>query len=182
MAAVVTGDLRRAARLAEAEPSSLLVVIGAPRAPGPFAQIRVVVGGKPLADKLTRAMASAVREVARAELPSVRVVRIRSDRALARLELELEGSIAVVPVTAKNMRRLGALVEALWARGVLGIQLVWDGREPERAVAEPHVFAALERARAMGGQAPVVLARDEQPVEPLRILMAARTQKGQGQL
>lgn len=92
-----------------------------------------------------------------------------------------EGAIAVVKVTARNLRRLGERVEALRESGALGVQLVWDGRDPSPAIAEASVFAVLERARATPGKAPVVLARSEAPVESLRILVAARGKKGQGQ-
>jgi len=166
MATVITFDVRRAARRAEAEPSSLIVWIGAatalPRASGSFAAIRVSVRRRALAAKLTKAMADATRAIA--------------DPALG-----TEGAIAVVKVTARNLRRLGERVEALRASGVLGVQLVWDGRDPAPAIAEAKVFAVLERARSTPLQVPVVLARDEEPVPALRILVAARGKKEQGQ-
>ncbi len=77
-------------------------------------------------------------------------------------------------MTARNLRRVGEIVEGLRTGGALGVQLVWDGSEPPREVAEARVFAVLEQARATPGRAPVVLARGDEPVESLRILVSRR--------
>jgi len=175
MATVVRADARRAARAATASPAALVVSIAAAGGAGdPVARIGISVRDKALATRLAGAMTRAVRAVVSTELREMAVVRVRSRKSLERLGTRVGGVIAVVPLTARNLRRAGDLVEALRAAGAAGIQLVWDGREPSREAAEARVFAILERARATPGQAPVVLARGEEPAEALRILIAHR--------
>jgi uncharacterized protein with beta-barrel porin domain len=175
MASVVRADARRAARLAARSPTELVVSVAASGGAGdPVARIGVSVRDKALATRLAGAMTRAVRAVVSAPLREVAVVRVRSRKALERLGGGVDGAIAVVPLTARNLRRAGEVVEALRAAGAAGVQLAWDGREPSREAAEAKVFAILERARATPGQAPVVLAHGEEPVEALRILIAHR--------
>jgi hypothetical protein len=175
MATVVRADARRAARMAAASPAELVMSIAAVGGAGdPVARIGISVRDKTLAARLAGAMTRAVRAVVSAPLREMAVVRVRSHKSLEHLGAGVAGAIAVVPLTARNLRRAGELVEALRAAGAAGVQLVWDGREPSREVAEARVFAILERARATPGQAPVVLARGEEPVEALRILIAHR--------
>lgn len=138
------------------------------------AAISIAIADARLSRAMTRAIGSAVRgasaSLASGELP---VVRLRTRRRLESLgDGALAGVIAVVRVTERNARRLPDLVDAIRAARPLGVQLVWDGRSPERARVERHVFAVLERARATPSGPPVVLARGEEPVEALRILVA----------
>ena len=126
-----------------------------------------------LARRLLDAMTAAIEAEARPPRPFP-VVRVRSRKALERVGATVAGAIAVVPLTARNLRWAGEIVEALRAAGALGVQLVWDGREPPREAAEARVFAILEQARATPGRAPVVLARGDEPVEALRILVDRR--------
>jgi hypothetical protein len=190
MTTVLRGQTDRAARLAAEQPASLVVSVGPsvtmgetpkppaqPAAPGasrdPVAQIGVSVRDEALARRLVDAMATALE--AQARPPRViDVVRVRSRKGLERLGASVAGTIAVVPLTARNLRRAGEIVEALRALGALGVQLVWDGREPPKEVAEARVFAILEQARATPARAPVVLSRGEEPVEALRILVDRR--------
>ena len=79
--------------------------------------------------------------------------------------------VAIVHVTRDV--DLVARVDELRAAGATAIQLVWNGADRRLA---KHVFAALERGRANPAAAPVVLARSEQPVAALRILVAHRRQ------
>jgi hypothetical protein len=171
MARVIRGDLRRAARLAAAHPTALVVSVGEARAVRePVAHIGVSVKDPALARRLEGAIARAVRGRIATEAPALEAVRIRSRKMLERLRDRVAGAIAVVPVTDRNLRWLQELVDALRDAGVAGVQLVWDGREPSREVAEGRVFAVLEHARATPGRPPVVLARGEEPVEALRML------------
>ncbi len=180
MATLFQGDARRAARLAAEHPAALVVSVGpgggaAPDAsPPPVARIDVSVQDGALARRLTAAMTRALRAAVASPPREIAVVRVRSRKALARLGAEVAGAIAVVPVTARNLRRAGEIVEALLAAGAAGVQLAWDGREPSREAAEAKVFAILEQARSKPGRAPVVLARSEEPVEALRILVDHR--------
>lgn len=175
MATVVRADARRAARLAAECPAALVVSIGAAgSAREPVARIGVSVQDEALAGRLVGAMTRAVRAALAAPVREIAVVRVRSRKALDRLGTRVDGAIAVVPLTARNLRRAGELVEALRTAGAAGVQLAWDGRDPTREAAEARVFAILEQARATPGHAPVVLARSEEPVEALRILIAHR--------
>jgi hypothetical protein len=119
---------------------------------------------------MTRALRKAVALTPR----ELAVVRVRSRAALERVRPRVAGAIAVVPVTGRNLRRVAEIVEALRAADVAGVQVVWDGCDPPREVAEARVFAILEQARAAPGRPPVVLARGEEPVEALRILIELR--------
>ena len=117
----------------------------------------------------------AAPEPAAPEPARIRTVRVRSRKRLARDAGRLGGSIAIVPVTARNARHLAVLIDGLRAAGALGVQLVWDGTDPPRAAVEHHVFAALEHARATPGEPPVVLATSDQPVAALDFLVAHRS-------
>jgi hypothetical protein len=185
MATVIRGDAARAARRATARPTELVVSITTePRSgedPGPvdgaaapMARIDVAVRDEALARRITVSMTRAVRETTAAPPREVAVVRAPSRKALERLGARVSGAIAVVPVTARNLRRLVEIVAGLRAAGAAGVQLAWDGRDPAREVAEAKVFAVLEQARSQPGRAPVVLARGEEPVEALRILVDRR--------
>jgi len=177
MAIVVRRDARRAARAAAQHPGGIVLSVGEADTSGDaVARIGLSVKDAALARQLAVAMARALRRAAAkapAELP---VVRVRSRKALAGLGLGVAGAIAIVPVTPRNLRRVGEIVEALRAAGVAGVQLVWDGGQPSRHLAEARVFAVLERARETPGLPPVVLASSDDPVEALRILVAARRQ------
>ncbi len=148
--------------------------------------IEVSVADPRLARALRRAIDGAVRrtvaKLSANDLAQTRrpVVHLRTGKRLAALgEGELRGAIAVVRVTRVNARRLPGLVDAIRATGAAGIQLVWDGCDPERAHVERYVFEVLERARATPDGPPVVLARSTTPVDALRILIAFRnSQKG----
>lgn len=142
--------------------------------------IAVRVADPVLARALEAAIAGAIADAAGelaaaiAEVERAPVVRLRARKAVARDPARLAGAIAVVPVTARNARHLVALVDAIRAAGAIGIQLAWDGTSPPRAGVERHVFAALERARASPGEAPVVLAASEAPVSALHVVTAHR--------
>jgi hypothetical protein len=138
------------------------------------ARIGVSVRDRALARRLVAAMTGALRAALAAPVHELAVVRVRSRKSLDRLGVRVDGAIAIVPLTARNLRRAGALVEGLRTAGAAGVQLVWDGCTPAREAAEATVFAILEQARATPTRAPVVLARGEEPVEALRILVAQR--------
>ncbi|MCL2450270.1 MAG: hypothetical protein FWD17_15090 [Polyangiaceae bacterium] len=135
-------------------------------------RIRASVRDPALARRMTRAITRALRAAAPGGLPDLPVVRVASRKSFERLRDPLAGAIAVVPVTERNRRSLGPLVESLRASGVAGVQLAWDGRNPSRRAVEASVFAVLEGARATPGRAPVVLAPSESVMESLRILAA----------
>jgi hypothetical protein len=175
MASVIRADPRRAARLAARRPTGLVVSIGAASsAGGPVARVGVWVRDRVLAARLARAMTRTLRRAVALPSRELAVVRVPSRRALERIGGSVEGAIAVVPLTRRNLRHAGAIVEALRAAGAAGVQLAWDGHDPAREVAEARVFEILEHARATPAQPPVVLARGEEPVEALRILIAHR--------
>jgi hypothetical protein len=179
MTAVIRGDTRRAARLAAAQPSALVVSIGpAEGTDEPVACIGVSVCDEALARRLTDAMTRALQAAVAPPPAKVAVVRVRSRKALDRLGSRVGGAIAVVPVTARSTRRAGEIVDTLRAMGAAGIQLVWQEEGPPHGAAEARVFAILERARATPGRAPVVLARGEEPVDALRILVDRRRING----
>ena len=180
MATVIRGDSRRAARLAALRPAALVVSIGpAESGDEPVARIGVSIQDEALARRLTGAVTRALRAEVATPPREVRVVRVRSRKALDRLGARVAGAIAVVPVTARSTRRAGELVDALRALGVAGIQLAWQEEGPPRGAAEARVFAILERARATPGRAPVVLARGDEPVDALRILVDRRSSSPQ---
>lgn len=172
MAIILRGEGRRAARLAASNPTALVVSVGdATSAKAPVVRVGVSVRDKALARRIAGAMTRALRIAVASRLRvEALVVRVPSRKAFDRVKERLPGAIAVVPVTARNRRRLVSLVESLRAAGVAGIQLAWDGRDPSRETVEASVFAALEHARATPGRAPVVLAPSERLVESLRIL------------
>lgn len=167
MARVLTGDDERARRGGE-----LLVWVGSADAAAQpdGAEVRVAARSPARARRLTSAVAGALRELATQEAPALPVVRVPSRKALARLGEAVAGALAVVPVSARNLRFAGEIVEALRAAGAAGVQVVWDGEDPPRERAEAPIFALLERARSTPGKAKVVLSRDEEPAESLRIL------------
>jgi hypothetical protein len=175
MAIILRGDPRRAARLAAERPEALVICVGdARKGDGPVAHIGVSVRSAALARKLEGAMTRALKAATATTPRATAIVRVRSRKAAERLGARVAGAIAVVPVTARNVRRVGEIVESLRAAGAAGVQVVWDGREPPREAAEASVFAVLERARATPAEAPVVLASGEEPVESLRILIENR--------
>lgn len=176
---VVTGKSRVARRGGDA--TSLVVRVAALEASergrpvkrrSPEARIGLSIADARLRQALTRAMAEAVREAGSRSAP-VRVIRVRTRKALARLGERLAGAIALVVVTERTRARLPDFVDAIRAAGVLGVQLVWDGRDPDRSRVERHVFAVLERARATPAGPPVVLATSDEPVETLLLMATA---------
>jgi hypothetical protein len=160
---------------------SLAVHVGpcaGPASSADIAKVAIAIADAELACAMTAAVADAIRGAAAAagmtqpgDLP---VVRLRSRKRLACVAGALAGAIAIVHVTARNARHLVALIDGIRAAGAAGVQLVWDGAEPPRAEVERHVFAALERARAMPNEAPVVLAASGEPVSALHLLVAHR--------
>jgi hypothetical protein len=171
MARVLTGGGRRAG-----EGGELVVWVGAAEAAAhpDRAEVRVSARSPLRARRLTFAVAGALRALAKHEAPALPVLRVPSRKALARLGDRVAGALAVVPVSARNLRFAGEIVEALRAAGAAGVQVAWDGEEPPRERAEAPIFALLERARSTPGKAPVVLSRDEEPAESLKILAGAR--------
>jgi hypothetical protein len=138
-------------------------------------KVRVAVANRTVARALERAMAGAMRAAERMTPITARVVRLRTRKRLERLGTEgIAGAIAVVTVRERNVRRLPALVAQIRAAGPLGVQLVWDGHEPARAMVEQHVFRVLEDARSTPGGPPVVLAKSREPVRALRLMIAFR--------
>jgi hypothetical protein len=178
MATVVRRDTAKAVRLAEGDKRALIVAVGPvqEKAHAGVAEIGICVARSGLASKLEQAIARALGPVVSAPLPPPSVVRVASRKTLDRLGALVFGRFAVVPITAKNLGRVGEIVEGLRRAGVSGVQLVWDGQSPSRAVAEPKVFAILERARATPSDPPVVLSSNAELVESLRIL--ARREAG----
>jgi hypothetical protein len=175
MATVVHGDATGEPRVPAARPEALVVSIAglASEAAG-VARIDVSVADVALARRLTRAMTRAVRAVVATSPREIAVLRVASRAALARLGARVAGAIVVVPVRAGRTRRVGELVDALRAQGAAGVQLVWTESGPPRGAAEASLFRVLEHARATPGRAPVVLARCEEPVDALRILVEWR--------
>jgi hypothetical protein len=176
MATVIGGDARRAMRLAAAHPEALVISVGPARVgtDGSAAQVGVCVEDAALARRLTSAMTRALRAAVAMPPRELVVVEVRSRKAFERLRPTIAGAIAVVPVTARNLRRVGEIVESIRGAEAAGVQLVWDGREPPRETAEARVFAILEEARATLGRPPVVLASGCEPVDALRILIELR--------
>jgi hypothetical protein len=150
--------------------------------------IEVSVADQALARALRRAIDEAVRRAvaslsldgAGEEKTRPPVVRLRTEKRLAALRAEVRGAIVVVGVTRANARRLPRLIDAIRAGGAAGVQLVWDGRDPERPFVEGGVFEVLERARRTPDGPPVVLAACATPVEALRILVASRAARKDG--
>lgn len=136
------------------------------------AVIEIAIGQRALAEAVSQGIRAAIGNFARPpRYPSIRL------RTFRRLEaVDVAGKIVLVRVTERGLRRLPALVEAIRARGALGVQLIWDGEAPPRDRAEPIVFRILEAARATKHQPPVVIAPDLKPVLALRALIVARSQ------
>jgi hypothetical protein len=173
MPTVVRADPRHAARRACADATRLVVSVGGPQvANAPMAQVRVCVKDATSRARIEAAIARALRAEARRPAAPAVVVRVPSRKTLERVRPRLTETIAVVPVSARNLRHLEAIVTGLRASGVAGVQLAWDGVDPSREAAEAHVFSVLEHARSTPGLPPVVLARGEEPVEALAILVA----------
>jgi hypothetical protein len=161
------------------EPTDLVVRIDPPRRRESEAAIVVRVRGARLRRTMARAIAEALRAAAeRCPAPALRVVRVRTRRHATLLGDRLAGAVAIVVVSERGRRHLPALVDTIRAAGALGVQLVWDGRDPERSKIERYLFDVLERARAMPSGPPVVLAKSTTVVETLRVLVgASRTRK-----
>jgi len=129
-----------------------------------------------IADAMKASIAAAEQHSARAgDLP---VVRLRARKTLARLgsaqPSALDGALAIVTVSERNARHLPELVEGIRAAGVLAVQMVWNGREPEATRIDRYLFDVLERARATPSGPPVVLTKNDQLPPALRILIASR--------
>lgn len=125
------------------------------------ATFRLRVADADLAGRLATAIASHVSSERARPLPSPEVVRVTANGA------EVSGRVAVLPLAEIPPAALERLLGAVEGAGAAGIQLVWDGVEPPRAIAEAAVFAALEKRRGRKG-VPLVLAVDETPCEALR--------------
>jgi hypothetical protein len=180
MPSVIPSDQRRAARLAARRPTDLVVWIGtvsdagAANGSGPVARVGVSVRDRRLAARLTKAMTRTLRAAVALPIRELSVVRVASRRAVERLGKNVEGTVAIVPLTRRNLRRAAAIVEGLRVAGAAGVQVAWNGCEPARESAEATVFKILERARATPSLPPVVLAHGTEPVAALRILIAHR--------
>jgi len=138
----------------------------------PAGRVRVSIADPSLAQNMKRVIADVILAAAAAPLPEPRVVRFRTRAKLATLCAEtLAGSIAIIRVTERNARYLGAWVGHARQAGALGVQLVWKGAGsmPERVLG--HVFRVLEMARATLGEAPVVLSASSRPAFMLRFLI-----------
>ena len=172
MVTVIRGDQERAVREAARRPSALVVSVGvAPPTDDPVVHVAISVAEASLARRLEVGLTRALRKRAaraRSPLPSVRV---GSRKAFEQLRDSVPGAVAVVPITRRNLPRLKELVAALRSAGALAVQLVWDGADPARDRVEPKVFAILELARSTPAGPPVVLARREEVVDALRLLV-----------
>ncbi len=135
--------------------------------------IEVRIQNADLAQRIEDAIGASL-DAARAAYPPSprRTVRLRTRRRLEQLGASIEGRLVIVRVTAKNARRLPALVEDIRASRPCGVQLVWDGVEPARDLVEKDIFAVLERARSTPAGPPVVLARTDAPAEALLTLIS----------
>ncbi len=172
---VVTTDAEQAAEATQS--GALAIWVGRGVGPQDCARIAVEVARRALAQRLVDAIACAVRASCPNTLVDIPVVRVASRDDLRRLTNALADAIAIVPVTLRNHHRLEELMDGLWAAGVAGIQLVWDGHTPSRARVEPGIFAALEKARGRRGCAPVVLSAKEDVAPALRVLIDARQRR-----
>lgn len=136
-------------------------------------QVQVSVRDPALARAIEAAIDAAVARIpAPSRIPPT--VLVRSRKTAARRAAELPDAVAIVRVTDRNARHLVAIADAARAAGAAGIQLVWDGHAPPRAAIEPHVFAALEHARATPKLAPIVLAPTVELASALVVLIAQR--------
>ncbi len=148
------------------------------------ARVEVQIGDPRLAGRVARRIEAALERArmdsaaAIASTADLRIVRLRTRRRLAALGPEaVSGALVLVRLTERGARHLVALVAELRAASVAGIQLVWDGVQPTRELAEGAVFAALEQARAAPKGPPVVLARGRTPTDALRIMVARRRER-----
>jgi len=139
------------------------------------AAVTVSIADAQLARTMTRAIADALTAAGGSSW-TPRTVHLRTRKRLALLvahhAAELTGAVAIVKVTGGNARHLLELVDGLRAAGVLGVQMVWNGVDPERSRAERHVFAVLERARSLPHLPSVILASTAEPMEALRMITA----------
>ena len=144
------------------------------------ASVTVSIADRALADATVNAVSAALRAtLASYEVTTLRVVRLRTRKRLARLGDEgVSGAVVVVRVTETNGRHLLEIVEGARAAGALGGQLVWDGVRPPRDRVERHVFAVLERARATPAGPPVVLSNEAEAAPSLRVLIEHRVKNG----
>jgi hypothetical protein len=134
------------------------------------AQVEIVVADPLLATSISQGMQRAITDFARP--PEYPVLRLRTFRRLETVDVSVK--IAVVLVTERGLRRLPSLVDAIRARGALGVQLVWNGEEPTRDRAEATIFRILETARATKSAPPVVIAASRRPTLALRALIRSR--------
>lgn len=147
------------------------------------ASVTISIANARLETAIARAIQRGMRAVSSSPPVPSRVVRVRTRRAAAALGAgALAGSVAVVEVTRANARRLPEIVEAIRAANPRAVQLVWDGREPDRLVAEQPVFTVLERARATPKGPPVVLAKSERTPFSLRLLVSQMEEQRKGEL
>jgi len=133
-------------------------------------RVRVAVADPELARAMHQAIADAIGKATPPELPAPPVVRFRTKKKLARLLAApeaLAGSIAVIGVTEANARHLESWVTEARRAGVVGVQLVWNGREPSSERVQPRIFRVLEMARATLREAPVVLSPRAAPAQAL---------------
>lgn len=139
------------------------------------ATIRVSIANPRLAQAMTRAIADAMRAASAGPPPALRVVHARTLKAARALDAAaLTGAIAIVRVTGRNARHLPEIVDAIRNALPLAVQMVWDGRQPERSNVEQWVFLVLEKARSTPKSPPVILSKSEEPAFSLRIMVASR--------
>ena len=124
------------------------------------ATFRLRVADADLAERLATAIASRVSSERARPLPWPEVVRVTANGA------DVSGRVAVLPLAGIPPTALERLLGTVESAGAAGIQLVWDGVNPPRAIAEAALFAALEKRRGRKG-VPLVLALDETPCEAL---------------
>jgi hypothetical protein len=134
------------------------------------AEVEIVVANPQLASAISGGIRRAITDFAAP--PEYPVISLRTFRRLE--TAEVTGKLVVVRVTERGLRRLPSLVDAIRARGALGVQLVWDGEEPPRGRAEPTIFRVLETARATKSAPPVVVAASRRPSLALRALIRSR--------
>ncbi|MCL2724106.1 MAG: hypothetical protein FWD69_06670 [Polyangiaceae bacterium] len=140
------------------------------------ATITVSIEDRKLAGRVTRQVKDALdAQATQIESGLVRVVCVQriSDIDVA----TMAGAVVVVPVTARNHRRLPEFVSVLREARPLGVQLVWDGVTPSREDVEQSIFLVLERAREKRKGPPVVLAKSERPVFALLLAIQETRQE-----
>jgi hypothetical protein len=140
---------------------------------GAEAVVTVAVADPELARDILREVHAALVAAVPARDGDPPVVRLRTRKRLAALRerAALEGAIALIRVTGTNARILADLVAGAREAGAAGVQLVWDGEDPSRDVAEAHVFRVLEESRATPRGMPVVVAEAGVLAEALSILV-----------